>query len=343
MENTQIRAMDEDQGSECSSREEFYVEGGFDDDEDRLSLYDRLTEDGSYLHGQIEEIVAYLVSSDGVETRGAWAEKKGSSKGKKKKTKIRYFKGERLVDCFPNNMGEVPAKDDARVRALGMALLAQNFAVEYSIQNKKARLMAPVEASVWRPGGFYVWTALATDLVFEGDEADFIQVVGGSLRRRRRNAGAEAGKGMVSAGAGNRPASMSMGGANGPNYLKVERVGQGSRGGINWLHIFLLFILFGPPIMMAFMYVSDFVSESPLGVVLGLRSTPRDRLLEFYSKHNPAKATSAHVDKLLAKNKGRETELFSKLERTYEERAKRRERIAKAQEEDRKYEEQTRL
>ena len=145
---------------------------------------------------------------------------------------------------------------------------------------------------------------------------------------------------MVSAGAGNRPASMSM---SGPNYLRVERVGQRSRGGINWLHIFLLFLLFGPPIMMAFMYVGDFIRDSPIGVALGLQATPRDRLLEFYAKHNPKKATPAHVDKLLAKNKGREKELFTRLERTYEERAKQKERMAKAQEEDKKYEEQTRL
>ena len=336
----ETRQIDEDQGSECSSREEYYVEGNYDD-EDMLSLYDRLTDDGSYLHGQIREIVAYLVSSDGVETRAAWAEKRGSSKGKKKKTKIRYFKGERLVDCFPTNMGEVPARGDERVKGLGLALLAQNFAVEYEIKNKKARLMAPAEANSWRSDGFYVWTALATDLIFEGDEADFIQVVGGSLRRRKRNARGEGGAGMMSVGAGNRPASMSMSGSTRPNFLKVERVGEGSRGGINWLHIALLLILFGPPIMMAVMWVSDFVSSSAIGVQLGLSSSPRDQLMEFYSKHNPAKATSAHVDKLLAKNKGRERELFQRLERTYEERSKRKERVAKAKEEDKKYDEQT--
>ncbi len=327
---------------------EYYVNDNERDDlSDDVSLYDGLSEDGAYRRAEIEELVAYLVSSDGVETRGACVQRKGSSRksadGKIKKRVIRYFKGERLADCFPNDVGHVPSADDPRLVGLGEALLDQNFAVEHRIVNSRERMMAPVEDGngVFRPEGFYVWTSVAKKLNFTGDEKDFIQVVGGTLRRRRRRT--TGGMGGAAAGGGADDAH-GQGGHHGDHhgdhhghshggessYVRVGKVGGGSGGGINWLHIGLLLLLFGPPIMMGVMWAHEFVTTSAIGVSLGLSMTHRERLMAFYGTHNPAKATDKHVDKLLKKYEGKEKALLERLERKYE-------RIERAQEEDRKY------
>ena len=75
--------------SHDDNEEAYYVTSDAKDD----SLYDKLTENGSYQRPVLEDIVAYLVSLDGVEQRGAYVEKSGSRKsGKKiKKEKIAYF------------------------------------------------------------------------------------------------------------------------------------------------------------------------------------------------------------------------------------------------------------
>lgn len=44
---------------------------------------------------------------------------------------------------------------------------------------------------------------------------------------------------------------------------------------------------------------------------MGLSQTPRERLIEFYNVHNPAKAKDDRfLDKTLRKWRGRENELF---------------------------------
>jgi hypothetical protein len=92
--------------SHDDNEEAYYVTSDAKDD----SLYDKLTENGSYQRPVLEDIVAYLVSLDGVEQRGAYVEKSGSRKsGKKiKKEKIAYFKGSRVGDCFTDVSGHVP-------------------------------------------------------------------------------------------------------------------------------------------------------------------------------------------------------------------------------------------
>ena len=47
------------------------------------------------------------------------------------------------------------------------------------------------------------------------------------------------------------------------------------------------------------------------GQSMGLSQTPRERLIEFYNVHNPAKAKDDRfLDKTLRKWRGRENELF---------------------------------
>ena len=311
------------------SEEAYYITN---DDATTDSLYDKLSENGSYQRPVLEDIVAYLVSLDGVEVRGAYVEKSGSRKSsvkKKKKEKIAYFKGSRVGDCFPNESGHVTGANDPRLIGLGNALINQNFCVEHVIDNAKERVMKPIEdgTTSWRPNGFYVWTSVAKNLAQNVCcSKDLIQVRGGLLRQRRQQHNKNGG-------------TNENGGSTNERKVKVDRVSSTSGGGFNWLNMFFLFLLFGPPLMMGVMYVHEFISTSPIAQTLGLVSSNHDRLMAFYAEHNPTKATVEHVDKILLKYVDKEEELFTKLKRKYEAIAIRKKAIEKAEEEDAKLKE----
>ena len=303
--------------SHDDNEEAYYVTSDAKDD----SLYDKLTENGSYQRPVLEDIVAYLVSLDGVEQRGAYVEKSGSRKsGKKiKKEKIAYFKGSRVGDCFPDVSGHVTEPNDPRLLGLGNALINQSFCIEHVIDNPKERLMKPVEdgTTSWRPDGFYVWTSVARNLAQNVCcSKDLIQVRGGLLRQRRQQ--------QRSTGDGTHETSGSS------RSVKVDRVSSKSRGGLNWLNMFFLFLLFGPPCMMGVMWVSDFLSTTVF------KSSNHDRLMSFYAQNNPTKATTEFVEKTLLKYQGREEQLFTKLQRKYEAKEIRRKARERAEEEDAK-------
>ena len=105
------------------NEEAYYVTSDAKDD----SLYDKLTQNGSYQRPELEDIVAYLVSLDGVEQRGAYVEKSGSRKsGKKiKKEKIAYFKGSRVGNCFPDVSGLFAGIFQRLVRSVDGQVLAK--------------------------------------------------------------------------------------------------------------------------------------------------------------------------------------------------------------------------
>jgi hypothetical protein len=300
--------------------EAFYVSG---DSMTEDSLYERLSEDGSYQRPELEDIVAYLVSSDGVEFRNAYVERTGSRKGgKPKKMKTPYFKGTRVGECFPNEAGHVTNTHDQRLIGLGNALINQNFCVEHVIVNPKERLMAPVEGGTtsWRPDGFYVWTSVAQALASQPVccAKDLIQVKGGTLRQRRRQQQSNSTEDV------------------GMRSVKVDRVDAKGRGGVNWINLFFLLLLFGPPMMMGGMWIHEYLTTSEVGRALGFGYTHRDRLIQFYDLHNPGKSTITNVDKMLKKYEGREDELFAKLERKYEALERKRKLQKAAEEEDAK-------
>jgi hypothetical protein len=302
------------------SEEAYYVES---DPINEDSLYDKLEIDGSYQRPALEDIVAYLVSLDGVEVRAAFVEKGGSRKSSKKikKEKITYFKGSRVGDCFPNSSGHVTEPTDPRLIGLGNALINQNFCVEHVIVNSKERLMKPVEdgTASWKPKGFYVWTSVAKNLAQNVCCAkDLIQVKGGLLRQRRRQ-------------------HIKNGGEESSfRSVKVHRVNSDSSSGLNWLNMFFLLLLFGPALMMGVMYLSDFLGNSQMAQRLGLVLSNHDRLMSFYEQNNPKKATAEHVNKILLKYEGREQELFKTLTAKYEMKEFRRKAREKAKEEDEK-------
>eukprot|EP01084_Bolivina_argentea_P101738 182351_1 len=103
--------------------------------------------------------------------------------------------------------------------------------------------------------------------------------------------------------------------------------------GIRMAPLILLVVLFGPMLLPGIIWAWNNVSNTELGVKLGMRMDHRTRLVKFYKEHSPEKITQ--VDRILGKYKGREAQLFSKLEATY----KRREAIKKEEEEFRRYEE----
>ena len=307
--------------------EEFYVSG---DSATEESLYDLLSEDGSYIRKELEDIVAYMVSQDGVECRASYVENNQGKRSKKKKTL--YFKGTRVGECFPNHEGHVTGTNDSRLAGLGNALINQNFCVEHIIVNAKERLMAPVENGVntpWNPKGFYVWTSVAIE--FSRQEpvccpGDLIQVKGGLLRQRRRQT-----KVNNEEDGTNSSTSRSV---------KVDRVDAKSKSGLNWMNLFFLLLLFGPPLMMGGMWVNDFLQTNKQANEffrsIGMSSSHRVRLTAFYDQHNPNKATTQNVDKMLKKYEGRELELFAKLDRKYEQLARKKKIQENAEEEDRK-------
>ena len=304
--------------------ESFYIEG--DDQED--SIYDRLSDDGSYQRPDLEDIVAYLVSVDGVECRKANVERTGSRKaGEKKKKKVLYFKAKALGECFPNAAGHVTEPTDKRLVGFGNALIAGHFCTEHAPDQirPKDRLMVPVEgADTWNPRGFYVWTSVAAGLARTEKTccaADLIQVKGGALRKRRQQQQKNVDGGDD---------------ASDTRRVRVDRVDAKGSGGINWINIFLLLLLFGPPLMMGGIWLQDFLATSEIAQSIGLAKSHRDRLISFYDQHNPAKATIKNVDKMLLKYEGREQDLFAKLERKYEAVKIRKAAQAKAEEQDEK-------
>jgi hypothetical protein len=87
------------------------------------------------------------------------------------------------------------------------------------------------------------------------------------------------------------------------------------KGGLKWGPIIMMLMVFGPAILPAVLYVWDKVSQSQWGISVGLGSSPRDRLVAFYKKHNPEKL--GEVDKVLRKYQGKTDELFKRLEAKY--------------------------
>lgn len=269
--------------------DEFYLS----ETQDTVSLYDQLKPTGRYARPELEEIVAYLVSEDGVELRKARCVREGGGI-----ENVRYWKGSRLAECFPDVLNEIKGSDDERLNLLGEAIVSRNYAVRYTIADKSKRIMAPVAGhSRWNPKGFFVWTPLALQHKFDGDESDLIGVLGGDLRRRRRRR--------------NNPSRDST-------NVRVDRISNQTSRGVNWLHIAILFMLFGPPIYMGLMWSYEMVAMSPLGTALGLAVTPREQLMQLYQQYAPEKATYTRIDRLLKKHSGREAALLVRVREKYE-------------------------
>jgi hypothetical protein len=62
-------------------------------------------------------------------------------------------------------------------------------------------------------------------------------------------------------------------------------------------------------------YMFDKVSTSEWGVRAGLSKSPEARLKELYMKYNPSKISQ--IPSLLRKHKGREAELYERIEAKY--------------------------
>mmetsp|Transcript_31999 Transcript_31999/g.42222 ORF Transcript_31999/g.42222 Transcript_31999/m.42222 type:complete len:135 (+) Transcript_31999:160-564(+) len=90
--------------------------------------------------------------------------------------------------------------------------------------------------------------------------------------------------------------------------------------GIRWMPIVFLFLFVGPACLPGVFWIFDKIAQSDFGKSMGLYEEPRVRLEKFYREHNPSKL--GEVDKMLKKYKGREDELFKRLERVYAERRK---------------------
>mmetsp|Transcript_4273 Transcript_4273/g.6390 ORF Transcript_4273/g.6390 Transcript_4273/m.6390 type:complete len:151 (-) Transcript_4273:125-577(-) len=85
---------------------------------------------------------------------------------------------------------------------------------------------------------------------------------------------------------------------------------------IRWTPIFLL-MLFVMPACLPFIFSAfDKFARTDWGIALGLYEHPKIRLERFYRENNPSKLHE--VDTILKKYKGREDEMFAKLEAKYE-------------------------
>lgn len=69
-------------------------------------------------------------------------------------------------------------------------------------------------------------------------------------------------------------------------------------------------------ILPAFLWAWDKVAMSEWGISMGLGKSFEQKLIDFYREHNPGKI--AQVPSIARKYKGREEQLFAKLEHMYE-------------------------
>merc|ERR1719263_623 len=95
--------------------------------------------------------------------------------------------------------------------------------------------------------------------------------------------------------------------------------------GIKWKYVFILVFLFGSALLPALLWVVDHAGAAVSGaggsaaaglrVKLGLSPTPKERLTNFYAKHNPDKVDE--VDGLIAKYAGNYPKMIKVLEAKY--------------------------
>ena len=136
--------------------------------------------------------------------------------------------------------------------------------------------------------------------------------------------------------------------------LEAERARRklGSCGKIKWTQVFLMVIMFGPAVFPALLFAGESIAACAAGDVCppvefyntyfkrpreqdadwergrergrsNRKKKPEDiadlraRLMQFYKRHAPSKATPGHVDKMLKKYKGHYKKLFKKLAKKY--------------------------
>ncbi|KAG5190499.1 hypothetical protein JKP88DRAFT_232320 [Tribonema minus] len=88
-----------------------------------------------------------------------------------------------------------------------------------------------------------------------------------------------------------------------------------AKGGLNWMPIILMFVVFGPAVLPVFVYLFDKVSTSDWGINMGLSRSLEAKLTDFYKQHNPTKLRE--VPSLARKYKGRDAEIMARLQDKY--------------------------
>ena len=205
--------------------------------------------------------------------------------------KVWYFKGVRLYESFRNKQGQpIDAKNAKQVTEYGQWLLDEKYIVPNKIVDMKKRIITRNKAKnpTFSMDGMYTWTQFA----------DFLNM---------ENPGSEQHDDLLSARA--QPKTADKRRSKAKKTVSPQDVNQAEPNnstGISWLHIGILLMILAPSMFAIIGYLYD------------MMITPKQKLMNFYARHAPEKNNDKHIDNLLRKYAGKESQLFDKLEKKYE-------------------------
>ena len=205
--------------------------------------------------------------------------------------KVWYFKGVRLYESFRNKQGQlIDTKNAKQVTEYGQWLLDEKYIVPNKRLDKNKRIIARNKAKnpTFTADGMYTWTQFADFLNSEHPGSEQHNDLASATMQQRAvdKHRSKAKKTVLPQG--------------------VNESDENNSSGISWLHIGILLMILAPSIFAIIGYFYD------------MMITPKQKLMNFYARHAPEKNNDKHIDKLLRKYAGKESQLFDKLEKKYE-------------------------